>query len=92
MWLADGDSLMCYIVRMSSLLRCPNYFLYWDIGLLCKEQIAEMNKTRYLHQTWDISESTIYTLIVTPSCLNQLTFNLFGIVVDLELIWVDIED
>ncbi len=31
-WLADDDSLMCYIARMSRMLRCSNYFLYGDIG------------------------------------------------------------
>ncbi len=35
MWLADGDSPMFYIVRMSRLIaQISNYFLYGDIGLL----------------------------------------------------------
>ncbi len=35
LWLADGDYLMCYISGCRGrLLRCSNYFLYDDIGLL----------------------------------------------------------
>ncbi len=34
MWLADGDSLMCYLSGCRGwLLRCSNYFPYGDIGL-----------------------------------------------------------
>ncbi len=43
MWLADGDSLMCYIALPGCpgwLLWCSNYFLYVDIGLFRKLKVA----------------------------------------------------
>ena len=55
MWLADGDSLMCYIVMMfSRLLRYSYHFLCADIGLLRILEISCYTRC-YLHLTYYLS-------------------------------------